>query len=171
LPVSVKGKGGGLVLFWNNNVTVDLIDCGPHYIDVKILESNGIKWRGTFVYGEPITEVRHLMWELLRRIKPNAVEPCFMVGDFNEALWQKEHFSARKRGERQMVEFRKALAYCNLFDLGYKGVPWTYNNKKVGHDNVRVRLDRAVASPSWSNLFPQATVEHLVSSRSGHCPI
>jgi hypothetical protein len=93
-----------------------------------------------------------------------------MIEDFNEALWQKEHLSAR-RSERQMVNFRNTLAYCNLYDLGYKGTPWTYNNKKLGRDNVRVRLDRAVASPSWSKIFPQATVQHLVSSRSDHCPI
>jgi hypothetical protein len=45
-----------------------------------------------------------------------------MIEDFNEALWQKEHLSAR-RSERQMVNFRNTLAYCNLYDLGYKGTP------------------------------------------------
>jgi hypothetical protein len=75
LPVSVKGKGGGLALFGNDNVISDIIESGPHFIDVMILESSEIKWRATFVYGEPRTEDRYLMWELLHRIKQSAVDP------------------------------------------------------------------------------------------------
>jgi hypothetical protein len=70
-----------------------------------------------------------------------------------------------------MADFRETLNFCNLFDLGFQGCPWTFNNKQEGRKNVRVRLDRAVACPRWSQLFPQATVQHLVSSRSDHCPI
>jgi hypothetical protein len=54
--------------------------------------------------------------------------------------------------------------------LGYLGVPWTYNNYQTGDRNVRVRLDRAVASSSWSDWFPQAAVRHITSSRSDHVP-
>jgi hypothetical protein len=96
------------------------------------------------------------MWKLLRRIKREVNEPWLMLGDFNEAMWQHEHFSATKRNERQMENFRETLSDCNLHDLGYSGLPWTYNNKQSGRQNVRVRLDRAVADPSWTNLFPEA---------------
>jgi hypothetical protein len=94
-----------------------------------------------------------------------------MARDFNEACWQKEHFSASERNERQMAAFRDTLFQCDLHDLGYKGLPWTFDNKKVGIRNVKVRLDRAVASPSWMANFPNATVSHLVSSRSDHYPL
>jgi hypothetical protein len=59
------------------------------------------------------------------------------MGDFNECLWQEEHFSARRRGERQMIDFREVLSHCNLFDLGFKGKPWTFDNKQDGVKNVR----------------------------------
>jgi hypothetical protein len=36
---------------------------------------------------------------------------------------------------------------------------------------VRVRLNRAVTSPSWSDWFKDAHVRHLVTSRSDHVPI
>jgi hypothetical protein len=52
-----------------------------------------------------------------------------------------------------MSEFRKTLAFCNLHDLGYKGNPFTYDNKQAGRRNVKVRLDRAMACPLWSNIF------------------
>jgi hypothetical protein len=34
-----------------------------------------------------------------------------------------------------------------------------------------VRLDRAVASLSWSDWFPQVRARHLVSASSDHCPV
>jgi hypothetical protein len=36
---------------------------------------------------------------------------------------------------------------------------------------VRVRLDREVASPTWSEWFPQVRVKHLISASSDRCPI
>ena len=55
--------------------------------------------------------------------------------------------------------------------MGFSGTPWTYDNKQEGARNVRVRLDRAVASTDWSGLFANAQVQHLVSSRSDHSPL
>lgn len=67
-PVPVKGKGGGLALYWDDSVTVDLASFSIHDIDVKINEQFGMKWRYTFVYGEPKVEDRKHMWTLLKRI-------------------------------------------------------------------------------------------------------
>lgn len=55
------------------------------------------------------------------------------------------------------------LSHCNLFDLRFVGIPWIYNNNQEGKRNVRVRLDRAVECPSWSSMFPQCQVSHIIS--------
>jgi hypothetical protein len=94
-----------------------------------------------------------------------------MFGDFNESMWQFEHLSATKRSERKMLDFREVLSHSDLHDLGFSGTTWTYDNKQNGKRNVKVRLDREVASPQWSVWFPNATVKHIVTSRSDHCPI
>ena len=94
-----------------------------------------------------------------------------MMGDFNEAMWQEEHFSRTKRSERLMADFWEVLSICDLHDIGFSGTPWTYDNKQKGDRNVKVRLDRAVASPTWSSLFPNMCLRHIPSSRSDHCPI
>jgi hypothetical protein len=65
-----------------------------------------------------------------------------------------------------MAEFREALADC----IGFSGNPWTFDNRQRGDRNVRVCLDRAVASMSWS-AFTNAKLQHLTSSRSDHAPI
>jgi hypothetical protein len=70
-----------------------------------------------------------------------------------------------------MAIFREALNDCNLVDLGFVGLPFTYDNGRRGDVNVRVRLDRAVADAAWRDLFGDATLHHLVSSRSDHCPL
>jgi hypothetical protein len=70
-----------------------------------------------------------------------------------------------------MQDFKEALAFCDVHDLGFVGVPWTFDNKQMEKNNVKVRLDRAVASPNWSNWFKDATMKHLVTSRSDHLPI
>jgi hypothetical protein len=123
----------------------------------------------SFVYGEPRVEDRKHMWELLQRIKLKVSDPWVVLGDFNEAMWQFEHFSNTRRGERQMQSFRDALDYCDLHDIGFSGLPWTFDNRRRGSRNVKVRLDRVVASTSWMARFGDATVKHLVSPCSDHC--
>lgn len=147
--VDGEGKGGGLALYWDESVEIEILSYSQHHIDTLIRGFDDLpSWRGTFVYGEPKTQDRHLMWDLLQRIKPRTKAPWMMIGDFNEAMWQFEHFSARRRPERQMMDFREVLSHCDLHDLGFTGLPWTYDNKQEGNRNVKVRLDRAVGSPS-----------------------
>jgi hypothetical protein len=70
-----------------------------------------------------------------------------------------------------MLDFREILSQCDLHDLGFIGQPWTFDNKQAAGRNMKVRLDRVVASPSWSSWFPSVTVRHITSSRFDHCPI
>lgn len=63
------------------------------------------------------------------------------------------------------------MEICGLHDIGFQGLPWTYDNKQSRQRNVKVRLDRAVATDLWHDLFEDATVEHLLSPCSDHCPI
>jgi hypothetical protein len=70
-----------------------------------------------------------------------------------------------------MLDFRDVLSHYDLHDLGFSGTPWMYDNKQNGDHNVKERLDRVVASPQWSVWFPNATIKHIVTSRSDHCPI
>lgn len=151
---------------------VSLIEKHQRYIDVHVRENPSVvRMRITFVYGEPRNDQRHVMWEMLRRLHGRLPEPWLAIGDFNEAMWGYEHFSACPRPERQMVAFRDALADCGLTDLGFSGLPFTYDNGREGDDNVKVRLDRAVACSEWRDLFGDAVLHHLVSSRSDHCPL
>jgi hypothetical protein len=113
--------------------------------------------------GKPVL-MKDRMWELIRRIKPCQKAPWLMIGDFNEVMWSFEHFSNRQRSAKQILDFREVLSHCDLHDVGFFGLSWTYDNKQQGESNVRVRLDRVLASPTWSDWFSDVKVQHIVSS-------
>jgi hypothetical protein len=79
--VDSVGQGGGLVLFWHESLEVVLLGLNNHFIDVRIKDADSNLWyRVTFVYGEPRTELRHLMWETLRRLHTVSDPPCCWLG-------------------------------------------------------------------------------------------
>lgn len=75
------------------------------------------------------------------------------------------------RDSGQIVGFRDVVDICGLADLGYNGLDWTFEKRVSGGEFCRVRLDRALATPSWSSRFPFASVEHLTATKSDHSPI
>lgn len=46
-----------------------------------------------------------------------------------------------------------------------------WNNRRGGEHNIRERLDRCVANETWLELWPKATVEHIVWEGSDHLPV
>lgn len=56
-------------------------------------------------------------------------------------------------------------------DLEFKGPCYTWSNNQGGDNNIRIRLDRALANVDWRNLFPRAQVMHELKVGSDHCPI
>ena len=159
-------------LDWDENLQVTVLDSCARYIDVRIVDNaNDKAWRTTFVYGEPRVEHRHRMWSALSGLRAVSSESWLVCGDFNEAMWQHEHFSRSPRSENQMLLFRVCLEDCELMDLGFSGAPFTYDNRQQGDRNVRVWLDRACADEAFKEIFPFAQVVHLASSCSDHVPI
>lgn len=70
-----------------------------------------------------------------------------------------------------MDEFRCLLDGCSLADLGFVGYPYMWNNKRLGVENTKERLDRAVADTGWRDKFQDSSVIHLCSHASDHRPI
>ncbi|KAM0873877.1 hypothetical protein ACQ4PT_037786 [Festuca glaucescens] len=170
--IDSDGLSGGLALFWHDSMYVEVKEVTERFIDVHIQASPGEQiWHATFVYGEPRTENRHRLWSALCALRASSSLPWIVAGDFNEALWQHEHLSSCPRPEGQMADFRDTLMKCELKDIGFRGVPFTYDNKRRGRANVKVRLDREVADDSWRDIFSEGTVVHLVSPCSDHTPL
>ncbi len=165
-------RSGGLALYWHESLHLEIKTMNERYIDAHVRASADVPpWRLTCVYGEPQTEDRHLMWSLLRNLHQLEDMPWAVIGDFNEAMWGFEHLSQTPRSAGQMIDFRDVLELCELSGLGFLGFPFTYDNRRVGKANVKVRLDRAVENNRWRDLFSQAEVVHLVAPSYDHLPI
>lgn len=62
-----------------------------------------------------------------------------------------------------MVAFRDTMEICGLVDLRFSGVSNTYDSMRGGSANVKVGLDRAVASNDLRNMYSFYSVHHLIT--------
>ncbi|KAL9669028.1 hypothetical protein QQ045_006569 [Rhodiola kirilowii] len=97
--------------------------------------------------------------------------PWLLLGDFNEILKFSKTTGNAYRRKSFISQFQIVIQDCSLSHLGYKGVPYTYSNKRRCNYEVRCRLDRAFASSDWRSFFPTASVTHLVVHHSDHCSV
>ena len=86
-------------------------------------------------------------WSVLRHLSSQFNLPWVCIGDFNEITKLSEKLGRALRPEYQMQNFSDCLDVCGLKDLGYSGLPYTWCNRRFGGQMVRVRLDRALATP------------------------
>lgn len=68
-------------------------------------------------------------------------------------MYSVEHFSIHAMSEWQMRVLREVLDFCSFQGLGWRGVPFTWDNKQQGTSNVKARIDRALANASFRTLF------------------
>lgn len=141
------------------------------HIDVMILNSKTSveEWRFTGFYGESRRELRHRSWDLMKFLQNQSNLPWICAGDFNEVLEATEQFGGLVRPERQMEGFREAVAVCGFTDLGFIGLPYTWDNRQEGDRNVKVRLDRVFANDVISMVFDEIKVWHIQTAESDHC--
>lgn len=57
-----------------------------------------------------------------------------------------------------MEGFREVVDCCGFSDLGYIRLPYTWDNRQEGGNNIKVRNDRDLANSEFLNLFPSVRV-------------
>ena len=161
--VKSEGLSGGLVLFWNGDSRVSLKSFSRNHIDVMLTNENTgeREWRFAGFYGDPVRSRRKRNWELLRFMRAEYDNPWLCAGDFNEILHAAEQFGGANREEWKMEGFRDVVDDCSFDDLGYIGLPFTWDNRKQGSGNIKVRLDRALGDIRFQELFDSTTVSHV----------
>jgi hypothetical protein len=70
-----------------------------------------------------------------------------------------------------MEDFRLALEYCSLSDMGYKGAKFTWNNKQSDGGFIKERLDRVLGNNRWREICSDVGVQVLPSRASDHKPL
>lgn len=94
-----------------------------------------------------------------------------VTSDFNDLLSIEEKRGQSERPPWMMRGFREAVNYCGLTDLVMEGYLFTWVHRRGSEREVEERLDRAMTSSSWMNLFPEAQLKNLLAPTSDHSPI
>ncbi|KAL5538919.1 hypothetical protein UlMin_042378 [Ulmus minor] len=160
-----EGRSGRICLLWTDSVDVHLLNGSKGHIDAIISSHNNLKWRFTEMYGNPDTTLRTHFWDLLKRLGDSQSLPWLCGGDMNEILFDHEKRGGGGRALYLIRNFREALEYCNLADLGFRGPKFTWcrgnSNSPSNSTFVQERLDRMLGNSGWSDLFPNSIVHHL----------
>ncbi|XP_040374577.1 uncharacterized protein LOC121052776 [Rosa chinensis] len=159
-----EGQAGGLGFFWSDEVQLRMRTTLAHHTDAEVV--GVLSWWLTGFYGYARTAEREQSWQLLRALSDLDSLPWVVIGDFNEIMNNGEKIDGPLRAERQMQGFREALGYGDLLDLGFHGSLATWWNSET-----QLRLDMAVCTPSWFDLFGHSKLFHLLPSDSDHIPI
>ncbi|KAL9675903.1 hypothetical protein QQ045_004111 [Rhodiola kirilowii] len=135
------GLARGIAIWWNEEVTLSVLSYSRSHVDCVVEE--GVEYRLSVFYGNPITHRRCESWDLLKSLSEARDGPWLDLRDFNETLFGWESNGRRQRREWQMRSFREAVEACGISDLCYRGLSFTYSNKREGVYETRARLDRA----------------------------
>ena len=150
---------------------LEVVNYIEHHILAKVVEEDGFKWYLTGFYGWPEASQKLISWALLSHLSTLVEGPWCCIGDFNAILLSSEKQSKHPQPYKEMEEFGLGLDSCRLADMGFRGCPFTWNNKRPGEANTKERLDRVVANLGWRERFPTSTITHLFSYASDHSPL
>ena len=160
--------GGGLAFLWKDDLKLAVVNYTANHVLARVTEEDGFVWFMTGFYGWPEAQQKCKSWKLLEHLKTFVKGPWLCFGDFNAIL---EKQSTKQPHTAQIDAFQEVLEVCQLEDLGYKGYPFTWTNKRPGDANTKLRFDRVVATKGWIDNFPVNNVVHLFPHASNHIPI
>ena len=137
---------------------------------VKVRSSN-LSWLISAIYASPRIEERKILWNNLKIVSQLHNLPWLMLGDFNEVLSRDEKFGGKDVNLNKALEFKECLDECNMLDLGFAGLKYTWANSRPITDLILERIDRCFANATWRTPYSAATMTHLPRTWLDHCPI
>lgn len=93
------------------------------------------------------------------------------MGDFNEVLSYGEKYGGNLICQRSIRAIQYCMNECQMMDLGFLGLKFTWTNKREFGGLIQCRLDTCWANPIWKSFFLEANVTHLARVNSDHCPL
>ncbi|KAL2931509.1 LINE-1 retrotransposable element ORF2 protein [Bienertia sinuspersici] len=169
----LSSSAGGLAVFWSNQVNLTVTSKCMSFFHCKIeegLNNNFVEWNLLLFYGSPYLASRTQTWAALSNQLASTNLPVIIQGDFNqiESMEQKWGGSEYIPGGRAFSNWK---TNWELMDIPCHGVPFTWCNNRTDNHRVYERLDRAIATQDWLQLYPEATVINFPICLSDHGPI
>ncbi|XP_071933018.1 uncharacterized protein [Coffea arabica] len=141
--------------------------------NVFTMERPNVDWWIIGIYASTDDQIRRNQWEVVERRKELWGPGWMITGDFNDIISNQEKLGGgggRKR-EGTFKDFRNFIEQNGLIDLGFEGNPWTWSNHWAQEGEIKQRLDRALGSCAWSQIFYRTIVKHIENFSSDHSMI
>lgn len=121
-----KGAGGGLALFWDSDIQVQVMSSSVFYIDTLVKGGSKFgRWKLTGFYRNPNTSLRADSWCLLQSLSTVSDLTWVVIGDFNEIRNVEEKEGGASQPLQQMARFDSAIDFCRLKELKFVGPLFT----------------------------------------------
>ena len=167
------GHSGGIWLLWNSNM-VEVVQLASTeqeiHVEVKVLSSS-LSWIFSAIYASHRSAERCVLWENLAKVAELHNKPWVIAGDFKEPLSEGDKFGGRPVSFSRSLLFKECLDKCNMVDMGFNGLRFTWSNRRDVTNLIQERIDRFFMNPSWCLLYLDAKVLHLTRCHSDHCPV
>jgi hypothetical protein len=122
----------------------------------------------TGVYGSQGTLEKKMFIRELRHLKQLARPEWMMFGDFN--LISRQQDKSNGRINRSLISrFQRAINHLQLRELNLIEKRFTWSNNHT--TPTMSRIDKALCSSYWENIFDNPILQALSSSTSDHCPL
>ncbi|XP_074347237.1 uncharacterized protein LOC141686076 [Apium graveolens] len=149
IVVEPQGRSGGLALLWRDSDQAKLLSLSQNHIDVELTIRDLPTWR--------LTGDSNLPW-------------C-TIGDLNNIVSQLDKRGGAAYPQKLIDGFNNVLLDTGLRDMELHGHPFTWERGRNTDNWLEIRLDRALVSPDWLDLFPMSKLYTIDGSPSDHSPI
>lgn len=171
--VPPQGHFGGLWLFWNDEVDLNIVNHEHHFIFA--LCTNKItsqQYDLVCIYGDPHHRTTREIWEqVLNFVVHNSTLPMFCMGGLNNLMHAHEKFGPTRADVNRINKFCAYVKDCGFIDLGYSGPTYTWTNKRFSSFPTYERLDRCLGNAEWCLAYPSTSIYHLPMMYNDHAPI
>lgn len=135
-------------IFSDENYDVEVIQDGIQYLYIKVTSNqHSTPLMVIVVYAKCNRRERKSLWETLCRLSNQSLPWCIR-GDFNAIVDASERIGGSHPDQHSMQDFRDSIMDFDLVDIGFEGIPFTWQWKEV-----RQRLDRLLFNHKWLDHF------------------
>ncbi|XP_057789577.1 uncharacterized protein LOC131006422 [Salvia miltiorrhiza] len=127
-----------------------------------------INFRVALVHGANDAILRRTLWcDLLRFVDGQTI----FIGDFNAVKGAHERLSSVMPSRTSCLDFCRFIDDTSFLEPNSTGLQFSWSGRRFLHEHVESLLDRALISPTFSDLWSSITTQVLPRTSSDHSPI
>lgn len=159
---------------WNDKVTLTLMFKSAQIITCSVTSHDDtMDFFCSFIYAFNFSSERLQLWEDIQAHHSSPIfqrKPWLLIGDYNEILRAEEHsgyLATLNSISSSTQDFQSVVSTCSLTDITSHGPQFTWWNKQGGNP-ISKKLDRALISDTWLQVFPHSYAQFESGGYSDH---